>query len=280
MKFYDRIMSDSGAIPIDPRQEWIRPDHVISSMRSAVVVDASNVAKYISKYGFDPGTIPSWTPPFEYTWFETSKVNTPTDRYDDEEVYQQVGALVHRREYDTRTLGGDCRWALFWTIFVLQNNRVKLHRAQQHLEYFVYEDGRSDFDYGEEYGQTEAVHYLAPFLMAIGFSHCKNVEIIDGPMPPIPIRRKQERKLGAPLIKYKELIIDPSMTQKRYAEPRYFRDDEKHQKALHIARGHFAHYTEDKPLFGKYAGTFWRPAHVRGSAEVGTVYKDYKVKAA
>lgn len=49
------------------------------------------------------------------------------------------------------------------------------------------------------------------------------------------------------------------------------------KRALHICRGHFAHYGDDKPLFGKYTGTFWRPMHARGKVEQGVVVKDYKI---
>src|SRR3990167_3444505 len=51
------------------------------------------------------------------------------------------------------------------------------------------------------------------------------------------------------------------------------------KKALHIVRGHPVTYTKEKPLFGKYSGTFWKPAHARGSIEQGAVLKDYKVNA-
>jgi hypothetical protein len=50
------------------------------------------------------------------------------------------------------------------------------------------------------------------------------------------------------------------------------------KRALHICRGHFAHY-EDKGLFGKYKGRFWIPQHVRGSIETGAALKDYQVNA-
>lgn len=122
------------------------------------------------------------------------------------------------------------------------------------------------------------VKYVWPFLVAAGFSHCKNVEIVDAPEVPYKIRRKRELKLGRPVVQFRELVIDPSMTQKRYeggsGQPR-----QRGTKSLHIARGHFATYSADRPLFGKYSGTFWKPAHVRGSAEVGMVGKDYAVKA-
>ena len=50
-------------------------------------------------------------------------------------------------------------------------------------------------------------------------------------------------------------------------------------RRLHICRGHFATYSEDRPLLGKYAGRFWVPAHVRGRDLHGTVGKDDRVEA-
>ena len=49
--------------------------------------------------------------------------------------------------------------------------------------------------------------------------------------------------------------------------------------SLHIVRGHFATYTEDKPLFGipGLFGTFWIPDHVRGNPERGIRDKSYDV---
>lgn len=48
-------------------------------------------------------------------------------------------------------------------------------------------------------------------------------------------------------------------------------------KRLHVARGHFATYTEENPLFGRHVGRFWKPAHVRGAAGAGVVSKDYRL---
>lgn len=45
----------------------------------------------------------------------------------------------------------------------------------------------------------------------------------------------------------------------------------------HWCRGHFKTYTDAAPLFGKYTGTYWIPAHIRGNAVIGTVTKDYHV---
>jgi hypothetical protein len=49
------------------------------------------------------------------------------------------------------------------------------------------------------------------------------------------------------------------------------------KRALHICRGHFSTYSEEKPLFGRVAGTFWIPAHTRGQIKEGVVISDYKV---
>lgn len=51
------------------------------------------------------------------------------------------------------------------------------------------------------------------------------------------------------------------------------------RRALHICRGHFKTYTEERPLFGRYAGTFFFRDHARGAKESGEVKKDYDVKA-
>lgn len=46
--------------------------------------------------------------------------------------------------------------------------------------------------------------------------------------------------------------------------------------ALHLVRGHFVRYSDTAPLFGKYAGTFWRSPHMRGDAAHGSISKIYE----
>jgi len=55
-------------------------------------------------------------------------------------------------------------------------------------------------------------------------------------------------------------------------------NDPESTRRKHFCRGHYATYTKDKPLFGKYVGTFYKSPHVRGNAEVGTIVKDYKAQ--
>jgi hypothetical protein len=111
--------------------------------------------------------------------------------------------------------------------------------------------------------------------LSVMFSHCKNVDLVDR----LPKRHEQREAMrkGEPILKYHEIVIDPNRS---YGDSESVKASEnKPTRALHIARGHFAHYSEEKPLFGKYAGTFWIPAHVRGNKDFGVVKSTYKVKA-
>ena len=40
--------------------------------------------------------------------------------------------------------------------------------------------------------------------------------------------------------------------------------------------GHFATYTDEAPLFGKFTGTYWRRPTKRGAKRHGEVIKDYE----
>lgn len=110
-------------------------------------------------------------------------------------------------------------------------------------------------------------------LIAICFSHCKGTQIKEW-RPSRQVRRAAERT-GKPIYTFHTIDIQPSThilrTEGRISENGL-------AKALHICRGHFAHYTAEKPLFGKHTGTFYRPMHLRGSQDAGVVEKDYRIK--
>jgi hypothetical protein len=116
-----------------------------------------------------------------------------------------------------------------------------------------------------------------PLYLAICFMHCKNVTLTEqeGQYPSRQVRREAERRGDPPLTKFYTLNIEP---MKKVLRDEGGSETVGLKRALHICRGHFSHYSEDKPLFGKYAGQFWIPAHVRGTAEAGMIAKDYNVK--
>lgn len=116
--------------------------------------------------------------------------------------------------------------------------------------------------------------FLPPVALAVSLMHCKNVSIVDDPVPP-KVAAKRIRNGKHPGTTFKTLEIDAMRRQVRREKG----DDESEMKrAFHICRGHFSTYTKEKPLFGRVTGTFWIPAHTRGSRAYGEVVKTYKVK--
>lgn len=111
-------------------------------------------------------------------------------------------------------------------------------------------------------------------LLAMSFANCKNVTRTELTGKEVEPDRPWVRKHNPPQIKYHVLNINPMRDVLR-TEGRS--DEVGIQKALHLCRGHFASYSEERPLFGKYAGQFWIPQHVKGKADKGVVLKDYKI---
>lgn len=116
---------------------------------------------------------------------------------------------------------------------------------------------------------------MFPIWLALSFLHCKNISVAESNPNP-KLAKARQRRNKPPLTKYYTLEIE---TMKRVLRTEGRSEEVGLKRALHICRGHFASYTEEKPLFGKIAGRFWIPAHVRGSKEAGEINKDYKVKA-
>ena len=113
---------------------------------------------------------------------------------------------------------------------------------------------------------------MLPFFWSFGFMHCKNVSL-DPQAVSRQARRQAERR-GIPLLDCRVLNIEP-MRLVLADEGRLAEVGPK--KALHICRGHFKTYSEDRPLFGKVAGTFWWEGSVRTSLTRGKVDKEYLV---
>lgn len=118
---------------------------------------------------------------------------------------------------------------------------------------------------------------LLPFLFALSLLHCKNVKLEDVPVPP-KVQVKREKR-GVPSVTFKTLVVEPMRQQVRREAAADPTGEQNHiKRALHIARGHFKDYRNGTGLFGKYQDIYWWDMQVRGSASVGEVIKDYRVK--
>lgn len=110
-------------------------------------------------------------------------------------------------------------------------------------------------------------------LLTISLANSRNITQIEV----APSKNDVEKftaHFGVPMTKYKTLAIKPMSNRTDRADQPQQQFD---VMPLHLRRGNFAHYTDDAPLFGKYTGTFWRPATVVGNEKNGIVAKDYKV---
>lgn len=119
---------------------------------------------------------------------------------------------------------------------------------------------------------------LKPLLLALSFLACSNVGLRE--VEPSRAERRQHARTHPerPLLRYRVVEVAPHLTARRPGGGTLVAGSPEHHKALHICRGHFRTYTRERPLFGKYAGTFYVPAHVRGTATDGVSIHDYNVR--
>jgi hypothetical protein len=133
-----------------------------------------------------------------------------------------------------------------------------------------------------EWQRLTGAHLARSYMASIGagyviatalrLMHVKNVDVVDKPTRK---RGKKQRRLRPDqLIQWKTLEVRPGGVSESAGS-----GSGESLTAHHIVRGHFATYTADKPLFGKYVGTYWREAHARGDRKAGEVAKDYRVAA-
>ncbi len=271
------------------------PYNLREALPMALRFQVDNVAHYVYEEGLPEShvfhiaqRIPNMAPLAPVMWFE----------YDGSSVGKNplkgFGCLVSiaydRKEspipeWHNHELHADIRWLLrFQCFFRLPHG----HCATNWIHYLALNDegGETDFIGRERsiwgvkasvYDDANAPEYELYVeeiiaLFAICFAHCKGTEIEEH-KPSRQVRRAAERA-GKPVFTFHIIDIEPS---RKVLRTEGHISENGLAKALHICRGHFAHYTAEKPLFGKLTGTFYRPMHVRGSAESGIAVKDYRI---
>ena len=123
-------------------------------------------------------------------------------------------------------------------------------------------------------GDSLRIGVLPPLLLAHSLLGCKNVDTEDH-RPDAKLSRAAVKRRGQALTMFKTLVIRP-MGGKHAESQRVSIGSG--QSALHLVRGHFKTFTQERPLFGSRVGTYWWSPNVRGSAEHGTIVKDYEVR--
>jgi hypothetical protein len=107
-------------------------------------------------------------------------------------------------------------------------------------------------------------------LFALSLLHCKNVNAEKSLPADARLQASRARRGKSPLFRFHTIKVGgvPSM-------PGHGRNGPHEAPAFHICRGHFKKFDE-RPLFGKFRGTYWWPTYARGDEKKGVVEKDYE----
>lgn len=117
---------------------------------------------------------------------------------------------------------------------------------------------------------------IKALLFSVGMMNCSNVGTVMVE-PAAKLSKKREKRFGLPLIRYRVIQVKPHLTS-RGAKHSAEGETVGESTPLHICRGHFKTYEEDRPLLGKHSGTFWWKSQVRGSKAAGEIIHEYEVE--
>ncbi|MGB8478934.1 MAG: hypothetical protein WCE63_08845 [Acidobacteriaceae bacterium] len=240
-------------------------------------------------------TCPNVAPPFSRLFME-SGCPTGLDKIGFGRVVVTVVAsdFVDASPAISRYFSERPKWTL--TITAIAEVNSEIEQMPPILVLYVYASGklvhgrndqwifdRRDLDTGEV--NSSQAHHLVPFMMdwfvapalfAISLMHCKGITLRALANREHHSRKIRRRRKNLPALEHH--IIEIKDPQGRVAEGESLTTAIQH--GLHIVRGHFSTYTEAAPLFGRIIGTFWIPAHVRGSFSQGVVTSEYLVAPA
>lgn len=239
-------------------------------LRVVPKIIADNVAEYAGTHDLGhPSDLPALAPPFEEFWVEAriqASGSKQTGWYGC--YFVTSGNAAHGWTYNC------------YPFFVGPGHGTigSLPQASFHVN----PDGNVDtwdelWEREEQLGdvaEPPGVRFLiVVVLAAVSFLNCSNTQQV------LVKRPLRDRKFGStkgpkPLLTYRLLHVGQAGKVTK-GERLLTREDE--GTALHICRGHFRTYTEERPLFGRVVGTFWVPAHARGDARHGIAKRDYSV---
>lgn len=258
---------------------------VMSALKVATIVEASNVAKYLYEESSQEvwtwrEDFPNLAPPFDCFFVEYKRPKFTNDGGRLKPFVSggadRVGALLEA----TRT-PGESGWVMRAT--VLWSIDGHAYWSGLVFGFPINKDGSLAKD-PIVAGHQEAIAgmdmaramnypgHLFPVALAISLMHCKNI-VIKTVAPPEKLSKKHNKKHGVGLSRHLTIEINP---MKEVLKTEGGAETVGLQRALSICRGHFKSYN-DRPLFGRLKGTFWWPQHARGSAELGVIDKSYSV---
>ena len=125
---------------------------------------------------------------------------------------------------------------------------------------------------------TTAAGMTILVIASVIILNCKNI-IYKKVHPDKALNTKRIKNKKLPLFEYHSLKFQP-LEEIIYGQNRQYGKKKLASKRVHLCRGHFKTYTEEKPLMGKHTGLYWWEPHVRGDKKAGLVLKDYEINCA
>lgn len=121
-------------------------------------------------------------------------------------------------------------------------------------------------------GRRETEGLVLAYLVhaTIGLMNCKNVTTERHERPARKL--KKSRRQRADRLDYHTVVLPGSRGGSDGSA------NGLDTRGLHKVRGHFKHFTAEKPLLGKHTGTYWWGWQARGNKRYGEVKSDYRVE--
>jgi hypothetical protein len=251
-----------------------------------VNINIKNVYDYLfldkEKIEYSEKDIPNVAPPFPFMFFEyhksskyyLDKVGVYVQSFENIPIEKHLMHFEETKWISETYVFIDSKKGPGWillkaSLFIDKNGKILQKSQKENTFVEMLKPG----SYTEEECIKEATGpfamYMFPARFATSLMNCKNVNVLAH--SPIMHHKKSNK---TPTIKYYTLDINPMKKVLKYEGGL---EHNGMKKALHICRGHFKTYTEEKPLGGHTIGTYWWHSQVRGSVKHGEIVKDYSV---
>lgn len=299
MRLIDKMLREQVELVLDKRTDIAdfikRLKPVLQMLPLATTIAADDVTEYYyaisDKEQWHLAEIPNIIAPFPIMFIETihpSRVNSPETKGKDAWHHytpHRWGALmVPHRADDSKEWSIECfiveqprkdSRAVMTGYLRVRADETGSPRSNEFIEGQIFLP--VDDEIGKEKYFAAMLELVKPLFLAVSFMHCKNVPL-HTVEPPAKLVRAHKRRGNVAPVTYRTINIEPFRQHaRRVISGRPITDSEA-KRALHLMRGHFKTFNQEKPLLGKHTGTFWWNPQMRGAAEHGRVEKSYTVK--
>lgn len=159
-----------------------------------------------------------------------------------------------------------------WSYYVSPNHKQDTYLGDGCYTFETLILYTGEYEYVRKQQLTPSHQTLSMVNLCLMLLNCMNITTETIPAPD-KLNKKRKKQGKQPLFSYHTLVIKP-VGKRQESIPKHLWENR-----IHLQRGHFKTYTDEKPLFGHITGRFWWQPHVRGRNKDGIVMKDYKVEA-